>query len=80
MLSCKELAQQHAGDYIDGHLRGQLKWSVRLHLVLCGHCRRFIKQLKIVKVLLKNTSVYSDVDESEIKQQADKLQKFHIHQ
>jgi predicted anti-sigma-YlaC factor YlaD len=54
MLSCKQLAQQHVSEHIDGELRGSVRWSVRLHLAMCGHCRRFVGQLRTVKALITN--------------------------
>lgn len=55
MLSCKELAQHHASAHIDGELQGRLRWSVRLHLMMCGHCRRFMQQLKTVRAVLRSS-------------------------
>lgn len=54
MLTCKELAQQHASAHIDEELRGSLRWSMRLHLVMCSNCRRFVAQMKTVKALLND--------------------------
>ena len=52
MLSCKELAQQHASDYIDRNLSPSQRLQVGMHLLVCGHCRRFVKKLKITKNVL----------------------------
>lgn len=79
MLSCKELAQQHASAHIDGELQGRLRWSVRLHLVLCGHCRRFVRQLGIVRKLLKSLPETPVTDEVELSRMADHLYKLHEH-
>ena len=46
MLSCKEVTQL-ASDYLDKNIEGTLTWQVRLHLVACKCCRRFMRHLKI---------------------------------
>ncbi len=54
MLSCRELTEQHASDYVDGRLPWRRRLSVRLHLAMCGACRRFLAQLRLVKIVLRN--------------------------
>jgi hypothetical protein len=46
MLSCKDVAYL-ASDYLDKNLDGTLPWKIRLHLVACHCCRRFVKHLKL---------------------------------
>lgn len=46
MLSCKQVASI-ASDYLDNNT--PLKWQVRLHLMMCSNCRRFIRHLKITQ-------------------------------
>jgi hypothetical protein len=48
MLSCKNVAHL-ASDYLDKDMSGTLPWKVRLHLVACKCCRRFVKHLRITK-------------------------------
>lgn len=45
MLSCKEIAQQ-ASDYIDQQYSWRRRMVFRLHLFICGNCRRYISQLR----------------------------------
>lgn len=45
MLSCKEVAQQ-ASDYIDQQYNWRQRMAFRLHLFICGNCRRYISQLR----------------------------------
>jgi anti-sigma factor RsiW len=52
MLSCKELVA-HSSDYLDGQLRLRERISVRSHLALCSHCRRFIRQLRLSQAVLR---------------------------
>lgn len=52
MLSCKELVA-HSSDYLDGQLRLRERISVRAHLAMCSHCRRFIRQMKLSQAVLR---------------------------
>jgi hypothetical protein len=51
MLSCKEVAHL-ASDYLDKNAGATLSWKIRLHLVACKCCRRFIKHLEITKTVV----------------------------
>jgi hypothetical protein len=55
MLSCKALAQLHASDYLDHTLTTRERLGVRLHLILCKNCRRFIGQLQVVRDVLRRS-------------------------
>jgi predicted anti-sigma-YlaC factor YlaD len=48
MLSCKDVAHL-ASDYLDKDMGGTLPWKIRMHLVACRSCRRFIKHLKLTQ-------------------------------
>lgn len=54
MLTCKQLAQQQASDYLDGNLTPSQRFGVRVHLALCSHCRRFMRQLRLTRKVLAN--------------------------
>lgn len=56
MLTCRDVAHRHASDFIDGQLSWRARLGVRLHLLLCDNCNRFIAQLRKVRVLLLNKS------------------------
>ena len=47
MLSCREVVQDS-----DLLLAGELPWrrrlSVKMHLLVCRHCRRYLRQLRIL--------------------------------
>ena len=47
MLSCKEVARTVASDALD-----ESTWSrrlaLRLHLLMCRHCRRYARQLRAI--------------------------------
>ncbi len=45
MLSCREVTQ-HVSDYLDKTLPLGQRLKLRLHLFVCIHCRRYLKQLR----------------------------------
>ncbi|AFP29105.1 zf-HC2 domain-containing protein [Marinobacter sp. BSs20148] len=52
MLMCRDLAGI-ASDYIDGELTGRRNLSVKMHLMMCKHCRSFIGNLRVSTDLMK---------------------------
>ncbi|MCL7942608.1 zf-HC2 domain-containing protein [Marinobacter sp. ATCH36] len=52
MLMCRDLARI-ASDYIDGELGPMDTVSVKMHLLMCGHCRTFIGNLRHSVDLMK---------------------------
>lgn len=55
MLMCRDLAHI-ASDYIDGELSTMETVSVKMHLMMCGHCRTFIGNLRASVDLMKTHS------------------------
>lgn len=51
MLSCKNVAHL-ASDYLDKNMGTTLPWKIRLHLVACRCCRKFVKHLEITKTVV----------------------------
>ena len=64
MLSCKQVAKL-ASQYIDEDTSAPLKWKIRMHLLMCANCRRFIRHLKITQTLAKKASLTSPETNSE---------------
>jgi predicted anti-sigma-YlaC factor YlaD len=62
MLMCRDLARI-ASDYIDGELGPMDKVSVKMHLLMCGHCRTFIGNLRASVALMKAHSSQQPNDE-----------------
>ncbi len=57
MLMCRDLARI-ASDYIDGELTARQKMSVKMHLMMCVHCRTFIGNLRAsTKLMQAHSSV-----------------------
>jgi anti-sigma factor RsiW len=51
MLSCREVTER-ASDYLDRALPLRQRLAVRLHLFMCQHCRRYLRQLRAVVIAL----------------------------
>ncbi len=47
MMSCQEVGELVAGDGLEGAGWGQ-RLRVRLHLLMCRHCRRYARQLRAI--------------------------------
>jgi predicted anti-sigma-YlaC factor YlaD len=52
MLTCRELVQNLTSDYLDGQLTIWQWIAVRFHLLICAHCQRFMRQMRLVRGLL----------------------------
>lgn len=48
MLKCREL-EANSSQLLDGDLPWRVRLSMRLHLLICGHCRRFLEHLRLVR-------------------------------
>ncbi len=78
MLTCRELVQARASDYLDGQLNWRQRIGVRFHLLLCDHCRRFVRQLALVrKVLVRRPE--RPVAEADVTALAERLYRQHRH-
>ena len=45
MLRCSEVAER-ATLYLECDMPRMARWAMRLHLLMCRHCRRFVHQLR----------------------------------
>ena len=82
MLRCKELAHHHASDYLDRQMPFGRRLSMSVHLALCAHCRRFMKQLTVVRALLQGGSRLPADEKTAVEEQvlASELQALHLEQ
>jgi hypothetical protein len=44
-VNCRQ-ALERFGDYSDGELTWAARWRLRLHLWMCGHCRRYLRSYR----------------------------------
>ena len=63
MLSCTEVARLLASDQLqDANWIRRL--SLRMHLTMCRHCRRYAKQLDLIGAEARQSWTATDADES----------------
>lgn len=65
MLSCKEVAAQ-ASDFKDKNLSWHRALSFKLHLLMCGHCQRFIRQF-VTSITVSSKIGLQRASEGEVK-------------
>lgn len=51
MLSCKQ-ASQLVSQALDRPLTWRERWALRLHLWMCAACRRFNRQLALIRLVV----------------------------
>ena len=52
MLKCKDIAE-HTSHYLDPALPWRKKVACYLHLAICHHCRRFVRQFRLTVLLAR---------------------------
>lgn len=50
LLKCKDVAFL-ASEYLDKNMDSSISLRMRLHLMMCANCRRFVKHLNITKTV-----------------------------
>ncbi len=44
-VNCRE-AMEHFGQHVDGELTSLERWRLRLHLWICGYCRKYLRSYR----------------------------------
>lgn len=78
MLSCRELVQSVSSDYLDGQLTIWQRIGVRYHLLICTHCQRFMRQMKLVRSLLARRPTTTPTPD-EVRTLAESLHDQYLH-
>jgi predicted anti-sigma-YlaC factor YlaD len=52
MFSCKDVTE-HASRHLDGECGVLQRLKIRLHLLICVHCRRYLAQLRVTAGLMR---------------------------
>lgn len=73
MLKCRDVAER-ASDYADAALPWHGRMAVRLHMAMCGPCRRYINQM-LKTIGLVAAIQAGEADPATSAQMADKLAK-----
>ncbi|MEX0903697.1 MAG: zf-HC2 domain-containing protein [Pseudohongiellaceae bacterium] len=55
MLNCRNITR-NASDYLERHLVWRQRLAIRLHLMMCRHCSRFVSQLHSTVLCLHHLS------------------------
>ena len=66
MLSCRELVEETTSTLSLDELQRRQRWAVRLHLLICRHCRRYVRQLKLLMDILPQ--LHKTADEQTVEQ------------
>ncbi|MFN2327913.1 MAG: zf-HC2 domain-containing protein [Chromatocurvus sp.] len=45
MLNCREVVDS-ADHFIDGDMNWRQRLAMKMHLLMCHHCRRYVRQLR----------------------------------
>jgi len=56
MLKCNEVSEQ-ASEIVDGNVKGMHKLKVQMHLMMCTHCRSFVKKIKMTKGVISKLTL-----------------------
>ncbi len=64
MLSCKQVATL-ASQYLDKDTNTPLTWKIRVHLMMCANCRRFVRHLKITQAVTQKTTLADPATDTE---------------
>ena len=67
MLKCRDVPE-HAEQFADGQLPFRARLSLYFHLLMCGHCRRYLRQLKLLLRLLPEAEAQkqAQVEDAEV--------------
>ncbi|MGF1613718.1 MAG: anti-sigma factor family protein [Gammaproteobacteria bacterium] len=73
MLNCRQVTDR-ASDYLDQALPFGERLQMRLHLLLCHHCRRYLRQLRATVQALPGLAD-AEVSEGTVSQVMQRLKK-----
>ncbi|KEI70303.1 zf-HC2 domain-containing protein [Endozoicomonas elysicola] len=71
MLKCRDI-ERMAGQLQDDELNWRQRFSMRMHLMMCHHCRRFVRQFAAIKKLAER-SVSEQASDDEVQSVMDKI-------
>lgn len=62
-MDCKH-ASQLITQHMDRPLGWREQWALRMHLALCGMCRQFLSQVRLIRAALRRMVSQAESDES----------------
>ncbi|ESR24644.1 zf-HC2 domain-containing protein [Lutibaculum baratangense] len=63
MLNCREITE-NADRYLDKEMGFLERLQMRLHLMMCRHCTRYVEQLKATIAMLRDLRLEQPAEES----------------
>jgi predicted anti-sigma-YlaC factor YlaD len=66
LLTCKNIVES-SSDYLEGQLTGRGTLAFRMHLLLCSHCRRFMRHLRLTIDSMRSLPLDEALPEDEIR-------------
>ena len=72
MLKCRDVPQ-HAELPLAGDMTPGQRFSLRMHLLMCHHCRRYVRQLRVLMGALPQ--VAEDSTDEEVRRVLDRLDR-----
>jgi hypothetical protein len=72
MDSCHKITKQ-ASEYIDSNMPFSQRMKMRMHLLMCKHCRNFVSQLELTVGTIKNLGCKKELSDQELEKQVKTL-------
>jgi len=77
MLSCRQVVERSSA-LLDGELAARERLAMRMHLLMCVHCRRFQRHLQRLVTAMRNRDASDPVDQAFIDRLVERLDKTSI--
>ncbi len=77
MLNCREVVAS-ATDYLNDDLPPLRRLRLRFHLLICRHCRRFLRQIQLTSATVARLTE-AETSPADIEQQARRLRQYQQH-
>ena len=74
MITCKEVSDS-ASNYLDNPTTFLQKFWLQVHLIMCVHCRRYVRQLKLTSQVAKQLFPADEPGDDEIESLIEKLKQ-----
>lgn len=68
MDSCRKITEQ-ASDYVDRNMTFGQRMKMRMHLLMCHHCRNFIGQFQITIGAIKGLGSKNKISDQDVEKQ-----------
>ena len=73
MFTCRDVSDK-ASDYLEGPTTFMQRLHFQLHLIICVHCRRYFRQLRLTSAVAGQISELTEPSDEEIESLVRRLQ------